>query len=574
MQSALDTFRTLTHGVSLKKKKTEERTEEDLKAAQKFTVEDSDIQASDADLILIKKHAKEVNCVQALNDPKVFEGKQEPVKKALSRYRTFVGTFLARHQLHLEGDETPLPHHSFDALKKLCPSFEGFLSTLYTSPTPIQSLAIPTLLQNRNCICIAPTGSGKTLGYGLPIIAKIITQKAKKALIVLPTFELSLQVYSVLKEMVVKTCGGDKVIVRHINKFTFGDDSEKYNAEIAGLHVLITTPLKFLNLNKIGVELTSFTDVVLDEADKYFELGFVDQFKELSETLKMAERNYALFSATLPSYIETLVLGFLSRPVSIVIRGKMMVLSSIDQKLVYCGSEFGKIVQIRNMITEGKIKTPCLVFTDSKERANQLFRQIKNELPKVRCVDGGMDRERRKKLMNEFTLGNVFMLITTDLFARGLDFPNVPLVINYDLPASPVSYIHRVGRTGRGGQKGESVSFWTESDVMLIREIAEVMQRSGNPVPGWLMEIKRGKKDQRKKLEKRGVDREAIDPTFRSEEFYKFRREMRKKDKEFKEKMDRGEEGIIQKGEKDPRVLLASHIREMEGEQGAEGDEE
>ena len=567
MHGEISTYKALTQGVSFKKKKDEFRKPQEDPNAKSFTVEKTEFQLTDGELKVLKGRLSSVKTLQSLNSPETLEGKTDEERKAITHYRDFVGAFRSRHQLILNGEDIPLPFTSFDPLTKQCPSFKAYLSSKYPNPTPIQALSIPTLLSNRNCICIAPTGSGKTLGYSLPIVAKMLTQKSRKAVVVLPTFELSLQVYSVVKEFLHLSGLGSTVAVRHINKFTFGDDKDKYTQELQETDILVTTPLKFLKLNSLDVDLSLFTDVVLDEADKYFELGFIDQFRELSHTLKMSERCYALFSATLPPAIEALFSSFLTSPVSIVIKGKMMVLSTIEQQLVYCGSEYGKVVQLRKMIEEGQVKAPCLVFTDSKDRAKQLFRQIKSDMPNVRCIDGGMDRERRKNLMNDFTLGKVFVLITTDLFARGLDFPDVPLVINYDLPASPVTYIHRVGRTGRGGQPGTAVSFWTEEEALVVREIAEVMNKSGKPVPEWLMELRRAKKDVRKRLEKRGVEREAIDPSRKTEEYYKFQRQMKKKDREYRERIEKGEEGIISKDEKDPRVLLAARMKELDGDE-------
>lgn len=454
--------------------------------------------------------------------------------------------------------------------------YKRLLSLKYFSPTPVQSQSIPSLLSKRNCVCIAPTGSGKTVAYTLPLLANLVADKKKgrglKGLIVAPTFELSLQIYTVALQLAGKTDspGNIGLTVKHINKMNYGDDKEKYATDFEALDLLVTTPLKFLNVAKLGVDLEKFDYVVLDEADKYFELGFLDQFKELIDLLKLTKKHYSLFSATFPSQIEKMVVDLLIDPVQIIIRGKMVVLDTISQKLTFCGSEFGKIVEIKNLLDRGELKIPCLIFVQSKDRAKQLYREVKTLNIPVGCIEAGMDRNRRRDIVNAFTLEKIFVLITTDLLARGLDFPKVQLVINYDMPSSTVNYIHRVGRTGRGGVRGQAITFYTKEDKPMLKVLGDLLHTSGVEVPDWIMNLPKPKKNIIKQLAKRPTDRDHIDPTRKTEEFFQFRREMKKKDKEYQERIQEGEQGIIRKGEKDPRVLMASKIKQMMGPDGAE----
>lgn len=439
----------------------------------------------------------------------------------------------------------------------------------YFAPTPIQAQSIPTLLAKRNCVCIAPTGSGKTVAYTLPLLANLVADKKKgkglKGLIVAPTFELSLQIYTVALQLAGKPENPDNLglSVKHVNKMNYGDEKDKYEADFEALDLLITTPLKFLNISKLGVSLDKFEYVVLDEADKYFELGFLDQFKELTEILKLTKKQYSLFSATFPGQIEKMVVDLLIDPVQIIIRGKMVVLDTITQKLTFCGTEFGKIVEIKNLVDQGDLKIPCLIFVQSKDRAKQLYREIKALNIPVGCIEAGLDRDRRRDIVNAFTLEKIFVLITTDLLARGLDFPKVRLVINYDMPSSTVNYIHRVGRTGRGGVKGQAITFYTKEDKPMLRVLGDLLKASGVEVPDWILNLPKPKKNMIRQLAKRPTDRDHIDQTRKTEEFFDFRRQMKKKDKEYIDRIQEGEQGIIKKGEKDPRVLMASKIKEM-----------
>lgn len=170
-----------------------------------------------------------------------------------------------------------------------------------------------------------------------------------KALIVAPTFELSLQIYSVALQFLGKE-GQGGLVVKHINKMAFGEEMEKYSEEFNTLDILVTTPLKFIKIAEKGVEINSFEYIALDEADKYFELGFIEQFKSLTDLFKTSQKHYSLFSATLPPQIEKLVLEILVDPVQIIVKGKMAVLETITQKLTYCGTEYGKILEIKNII--------------------------------------------------------------------------------------------------------------------------------------------------------------------------------------------------------------------------------
>ena len=576
----------LTRGLNFKKHK-EQPQELSEQLVDNYTVKKETLQMSEEDCDLFEGSLKHVKTHHILNDPVILEGKTEEETKAIHRRREILGKFLKHNNMKVSGDHVPLPLPDFRVLVKQgkCPPllYKRLLKLGYHSPTPIQTQTIPCILQNRNCLCVAPTGSGKTIAYALPLIMNILKNRnnggTDKALIIAPTFELSLQIYSVCLQLVGRKDKQDPeaidIVVKHINKFSFKETAQEETLqEVGNTDLLVCTPLKFVQLAAMNGGADGFQWVVLDEADKYFELGFLDQFKQITEALKLTKKTYSLFSATFPPQIEKLVVELLVDPVQIIIRGKMVVLDSIEQKLTYCGSEFGKIVELRNLLQQGDLKIPCLVFTQTKDRARQLFHEIKNLDIPVGFIEAGLDRERRRNIINNFTLEKIFVLITTDLLARGLDFPKVRLVINYDMPTSTVNYIHRVGRTGRGGHRGQAITFYTNNDKPMLRTLADLLKVSGCPVSDWILALPKTSKNVLKAISKRPVDRAPIDASRRTNEFYKFRKEMKKKDREFTDKMENGKEGFIEKGEKDPRVLMASKMKDMvdeeDGDQGLE----
>lgn len=580
-----------------------------------FSVETDRYSLQEADQTLFDTVLSGIKTVQQLNSPQILENRTSDEQKAIERRRGLLSGFLKENQMKLSGSDTPLPLMSFEdlELKANCPA--SLLARLrglsYLSPTPIQAQAIPSLLSKRNCICIAPTGSGKTVAYSLPLVLNLLADhrnfeslnsedkatklkkllalkkqnpnakapKKSKALIVAPTFELSLQIYSVILQLLGRSSrvqnqvnGAQEalpLVARHINKMNFKGETDEetvqlYTKDLDEIDILITTPLKFINIAQMGVNMDQFDYVVLDEADKYFEFGFMDQFKQLTDILKVSQKTYSLFSATLPTQIEKELETILVDPVSIVIRGKLRVLDSIKQGLKFCGTEHGKLVELKNMKDQGALKVPCLIFTQSKERAKELHREIMSilDIP-VAHIESNQNRDKRTRLINDFTTGKTWVLITTDLLARGLDFPLVRLVINFDMPASTVNYIHRVGRTGRGGQPGEAVTFYTKDDKIMLRKLADLLKVSGCDVPDWIFTINKPSKQAMSQLSKRPVERESLDPTKRTDAYYSYRRQLKKQDKNYIERFENAEKGIIEKDEKDPRVLMASKMKEM-----------
>jgi superfamily II DNA/RNA helicase len=198
----------------------------------------------------------------------------------------------------------------------------------------------------------------------------------------------------------------------------------------------------------------------------------------------------ALFSATIGPFVQELADSFLQNPIRVLIGQENSGAPSIHQRLIFAGREDGKIIALRNLIQEGKLTPPALLFTQSIERSKELFRELAFDGVNVEVMHSDRTATQRENIINRFRVGDIWILICTDLMARGIDFKAVKMIINYDLPQSAVSYIHRIGRTGRGGREGEAITFFTEDDIPNMRSIVNVMKLSGSEVPPWLLSVK------------------------------------------------------------------------------------
>ena len=253
-----------------------------------------------------------------------------------------------------------------------------------------------------------------------------------------------------------------------------------------------------------AIDLSHVTTVVMDEADKLFEVDTSPQAEEedditrsafltqVDEILSMCSSDAiqrALFSATMGPLVRELADGFLVSPVHVTVGVENAGATTIKQKLLFVGREDGKLLAIRQLVQAG-LQPPVLLFVQSKERAKELFRELVYDGINVDVMHADRTEQQREQVITRFRTGDIWVLICTDLMARGIDFKGVRMVINYDLPQSAVSYIHRIGRTGRAGREGEAITLFTEEDMPKLRSIANVMKLSGCEVPDWILSIK------------------------------------------------------------------------------------
>ncbi|KAJ2796557.1 RNA-dependent ATPase rok1, partial [Coemansia furcata] len=256
-------------------------------------------------------------------------------------------------------------------------------------------------------------------------------------------------------------------------------------------------------------DLTHVRNLVLDEADSLMEKGFLEQVDEILAACSSPNLQISLFSATMPSSVEEMAKTIMKDPIRIIVGSKNAATETIEQKLVYVGQEEGKLLEIRRMILAG-FKPPCLIFVQSIDRAKELFHELVFESINVDVIHSERTQTQRNRIVQKFRSGDLWVLICTELMARGIDFKGVNMVINYDFPQSAQSYIHRIGRTGRAGREGKAITFFTKEDAPHLKTIVNVMRESGCEIPEWMLQLKKPTQDDKKKLKKKPVERNAI----------------------------------------------------------------
>jgi ATP-dependent RNA helicase DDX52/ROK1 len=370
-------------------------------------------------------------------------------------------------------------------------SFSEVIENISLEPTLIQQHAIPILLKKRDLIAISPTGSGKTLAFLTPIFVGKLN-----ALIIIPTRELEQQI-----KREIKKYSNDSIIV-NLDNFNARDLKKSTKNKI-----FISTPLKVVNVLKKGLKL-DIEFLVIDECDKLLDGdGFLEQIDEILSMLPNGTQK-ALFSATIPSSIEEIANTFMINPAKITC-GLVNTNTNIKQELIYVGQEEGKLLEVRNLLQKG-IKPPILIFVQSIERAKELFHELVYDSVNVDVIHSERTKAARDSIIQNFRMGKIFVLISTELMARGIDFKGVGCVINYDFPVSVQSYLHRIGRTGRAGRDGLAYTFFTKEDAPYLKMITNVMKESGCEVPDWMLKLKAPSKKMKQDLKQQARDRDAI----------------------------------------------------------------
>ncbi|KAM9002716.1 probable ATP-dependent RNA helicase DDX52 isoform X1 [Sarcophilus harrisii] len=424
-----------------------------------------------------------------------------------------------KHKIHIQGTDLPEPITSFQQLdqeyKIHSRLLQNILDAGFQTPTPIQMQAIPVMLHGRELLASAPTGSGKTLAFSIPILMQLKqpTNKGFRALIISPTRELASQTHREL----VRISEGTGFRIHMIHKAAvaakkFGPKSSKK------FDILVTTPNRLIYLLKQdppGIDLKNVEWLVVDESDKLFEdgkTGFRDQLAFIFLACTSHKVRRAMFSATFAHDVEQWCKLNLDNVISISIGARNSAAETVEQELLFVGSETGKLLAMRDLIKKG-FHPPVLVFVQSIERAKELFHELIYEGINVDVIHAERTQQQRDNTVHSFRAGKIWVLICTALLARGIDFKGVNLVINYDFPTSAVEYIHRIGRTGRAGHKGKAVTFFTEDDKPLLRSVANVIQQAGCPVPEYIRSFHKLPSKQKKKMIKKPLERKSINTT-------------------------------------------------------------
>ena len=342
----------------------------------------------------------------------------------------------------------------------------------YTTPSPIQQKAIPPILEGKDVLASAQTGTGKTAGFTLPILqilsqGKHLSHRPIRALILTPTRELAAQILANIKEYSEFVDLRSAVIFGGVNQ-------NPQAAQIRqGLDILVATPGRLIDLQNQGlVSLAKVEILVLDEADRMLDMGFLRDIERLIKLLPQKRQNL-LFSATFSKDIKKLAMGILHHPVQVEATPENTTVDAIIQKVYPCAKE-KKTELIIKLITEGNWKQ-ILVFTRTKQGANKLTEAMIGAGIRAAAIHGNKGQGARTKALAGFKDGSLTALVATDIAARGLDIPLLPHVINFELPNIPEDYVHRIGRTGRAGASGEAISLFSPDETVFLRDIEKLV---------------------------------------------------------------------------------------------------
>jgi ATP-dependent RNA helicase RhlE len=351
----------------------------------------------------------------------------------------------------------------------------------YTTPSPIQQKAIPHILQGKDILASAQTGTGKTAGFTLPLL-HLLSENSKekfspiRALILTPTRELAAQVYANVKEY------SEFLDIR--SAVIFGGVNQK--PQIAtmrqGIDVLVATPGRLLDLiNQNFISLKRVEILVLDEADRMLDMGFLRDIERIIKMMPEKCQNL-MFSATFSTDIKKLAHGILNNPVQVEATPENTTVDAISQK-VYRVAKGLKSDLIIKLISEGNWKQ-VLVFGRTKHGANKLAEKLAKAGITTAAIHGNKSQGARTKALEGFKKGTVRVLVATDIAARGLDIPLLPHVINFEIPNIPEDYVHRIGRTGRAGAVGEAISLVSPDETTFLRDIEKLV---GMKIPSELI---------------------------------------------------------------------------------------
>ena len=364
---------------------------------------------------------------------------------------------------------------SFDSLGLQAELLRAVGEEGYSTPTPIQLQAIPVVLEGRDVLAGAQTGTGKTAAFTLPMLQRLAAEPVQgrrriRALVLVPTRELAAQVASD-----IETYG------RHLPQLkaavVFGGVS--INPQIAtlrrGIDILVATPGRLLDHAQQGtVDLSAVQILVLDEADRMLDMGFIRDIRRVLKLLP-ARRQNLLFSATFSDEIRALAAGLLSEPVQIEVARRNTPAELVSQ-VVHPVDRGRKRELLSRLMRQGDWRQ-ALVFTRTKHGANRLAQQLENDGISAAAIHGNKSQGARTKALADFKAGTVRALVATEVAARGLDIDQLPHVVNFELPHVPEDYVHRIGRTGRAGSEGEAVSLVCIDERKLLADIERLLGR-------------------------------------------------------------------------------------------------
>jgi ATP-dependent RNA helicase RhlE len=361
----------------------------------------------------------------------------------------------------------------FNELNLLEPILNALTKQGYTEPTPIQQQAIPYVLEGRDVMGCAQTGTGKTAAFAIPIIQRIHASKQAdnsnkiRALIVTPTRELAIQIEESFKNY------GSELKLRYTVIFGGVNQSQQVNRLKNGVDVLIATPGRLLDLQQQGfIKLGNLEIFVLDEADRMLDMGFIHDVKKIIKMIP-AKRQTLFFSATMPKEITSLANSILTDPVKVEVNPVSSTAEMIEQALYYVDTPAKKDLLVH--VLKETTAPSVLVFSRTKHGADKIVKLLQKNKVTAEAIHGNKSQNARQRALSNFKDKTSRVLVATDIAARGIDIDELSFVINYDIPNIPETYVHRIGRTGRAGASGIAVSFCDKEERKYIRDIQKLI---------------------------------------------------------------------------------------------------
>lgn len=364
---------------------------------------------------------------------------------------------------------------TFSTLGVAEPLLRALSAENYLTPTPIQTEAIPLILSGRDVLGLAQTGTGKTAAFGLPLLQKLAETGAQagprsmRALILAPTRELAIQIDESLKTY------GRHLKLRHAVILGGVNQNKQVAALRHGVDILVATPGRLLDLvNQKHVVLGAASFLIIDEADRMFDMGFIRDVRKIVGHLPK-KRQSLLFSATMPDEVAHLVQEILYQPARIAITPKVVTAEKVEQR-VYFVEPQAKRGLLHDLLRDPEMKR-VIVFTRTKHGANKVADQIGKAGHAADAIHGNKSQGARQRALENFRSGRSRVLVATDIAARGIDIDDVTHVINFELPNVAESYVHRIGRTARAGTGGIAISFCDSSERAFLRDIEKLIKQ-------------------------------------------------------------------------------------------------
>lgn len=511
-----NSFKLLTTGIQLCSRKTQRPKDhilEEEKPYNNVAVKNlifPDLSKEKQEIEKVKQNISNLLRNKKINSNLSQEKKENKISKEKMHLQELKDKLYSQLQLTSSNIDEVDPLVTFEEIKMKCKLPQYFIDNIikgyykFDFPSPIQSTVIPLLMKGKNLVASSETGSGKTLAYLIPIIHSLLSastsdEQLNKVLIFLPTKELSKQIYNETL-IYLSLCEGQdkaKLKVKYVNKGMIESIKGNYSQFLTNNNIFIATPKNINNLLDICKDdlINKVKYIVLDEADKFFDYGFAELVSEILDKFKdKYSVTKCFFSATILESLGELITTQFFDSIKISIGLSNIPARHIEQEFIYCTNEEGKLIGIRNLF-KGKIEFPILIFVEGIKKLNSIYECIKYEIQNISLIHSKMSKQEREKQITKFRLGETWVLICSDLLARGVDFKNVKTVINYDCPYRPVNYIHRIGRTGRAGKTGKAITFVIDDDVNKLKSISRMINNMIKETPGivkcpqWLIKL-------------------------------------------------------------------------------------